>query len=163
MRGRKTSVETGGGEPSAGAPGSRAKQGRHFTPEERRQAVETFAKAGLSQRDFARTYGISAFTLGAWKKAYSARGPRGLERLTTGPVKRRGRAPLAPAKREAILEVAREHDTFGLKKLRDFLARFRALKVSTGSVRKTLSAEGIAPQEPRRRRRRRVVGPPQRF
>src|SRR5947207_3169441 len=106
---RKTSGSTGGGEPGAGAKGSGSKRGRHFTPEERRQAVETFAKAGLTQRDFARTYGISEFTLGAWRKAYSARGPRGLERLTTGPVNRRGRAPLAPAKRAAILEVAREH------------------------------------------------------
>ena len=78
---RKTALTTGGGEPSGGAPGANAKRGRHFTPEERRQAVETFEKAGLSQRDFARTYGISEFTLGCWRRACMAGGPQGLERL----------------------------------------------------------------------------------
>ena len=160
---RKIDVPTGVGEPSAGAArGRHATRGRHFTPEERRRTVEAFEKAGLTQQDFAKTYGISPFTLSCWRKAYAAKGPKGLERLSSGPVKRRGRAPLALAKREAILAVQREHQTFGLKKLRDFLARFRALRVSTGSVRKTLRAQGIPPIAVRRRRRR-SFGPPRRF
>ncbi|MGH9388959.1 MAG: transposase, partial [Vicinamibacteria bacterium] len=45
--------------------------------------------------------------------------------------------------------------TFGWKKIRDFLARFVGVRVSTGSVRKTLRAENLPRQAPPKRRRRR--------
>jgi transposase InsO family protein len=98
-----------------------------------------------------------------WRKAYREKGPKGLERLSSGEPKRRGAKPMPLAKREAILHVAREHASFGLRKVRDFLARFRAIRVSTGSVRKTLRSAGIPPKEARQRRRRRAFGPPRRF
>jgi transposase InsO family protein len=125
--------------------------------------VEAFLASGLTQEMFGRQFGVSPHTIAEWVKRYRALGPKGLERLSDGPPRRRGREPLAPAKKQAILETKREFPTFGLRKIRDFLARFAALRVSAGSVRKTLREEGIPPIEPVRRRRRRVVGPPQRF
>jgi transposase-like protein len=37
--------------------------GRRHSPDERRQGVEAFSKSGLSQRDFARVWGVSLKTL----------------------------------------------------------------------------------------------------
>jgi transposase InsO family protein len=153
---KRSDLGTGVGEPSAGA------RRRHYTPEERRRAVEAYRASGLTQADFARTYGLSPFTLNTWKQAYEKRGPKAFERLSEGPPRRRGKAPMHPAKKAAILEVSRGFPGFGLRKVRDFLARFSGLSVSASSVRRTQRAAGIPPVA-RPRRRRRTTPEPERF
>jgi transposase InsO family protein len=133
---------------------------RRHTPEQRRAAIEAYERSGQTQKAFAANYGITATTLVAWLRAYRAGGAKGLERISPGPARRRGRAPLAPAKRGAIEEVKRRFPTFGLRKVRDFLARFSGLRVSTGSVAKTLRTAGLSPPPPRRKRK---PAPPRRF
>jgi transposase InsO family protein/transposase-like protein len=138
---------------------------KRYTPEERRAAVEAFEKSGLSQKLFAGQWGVSHVTLGFWLKRHREAGGRGLERVSSAPARRRGKAPLAePVKAEIVATKAR-FPAFGLRKVRDFLVRFSGLRVSTGSVRKVLAAAPVAAAAPRavRRRRRKAVGPPQRF
>jgi transposase InsO family protein len=108
-------------------------------------------KSGASYGEFARVWGISRHTLYIWMKRYRESGPQGLEHPTgTG---RRGRKPLAPAVREEIVAVQRRFPDFGLRKMRDFLARFRGLRVSTHGVRAAVVAAGVprAQIPPRRR------------
>lgn len=121
----------------------KGKRPKSYRPEERRAAVESFGKSGLTQRAFSRTWGITDNTLGKWLRWYREEGPKGLE---PRPRKKRagGFRGLAAPLREEIARTKRQFPDFGLKKVRDFLWRFRGLKVSTGSVAKTLRAQGIA-------------------
>lgn len=140
----------------------RTGRGKHYTPEERRQAVEAYQKAGLTQLAFAKQWGISAVTLGSWLRKHGEEGPQGLERMASGPAKRRGRAPLAAPVREEVVAVQRRFPDFGLKKVRHFLARFSGLRVSATSVRRIRKAEGMpAVSVPVKRKRK--PAPPRRF
>ena len=49
------------------------------SPEQRRQAVEAFAKSGMRQDEFARVWGLSVHTLRNWLTRYKDAGPKGLE------------------------------------------------------------------------------------
>src|SRR5262245_59342367 len=114
-----------GGEASGGATASAERRNRRrYTPEERRAALEAWQRSGLNQKEFARTYGISANTIYAWRKALESRGAKGLEHVHPGEVKRRGRRPMPASKREAIEETKRRFPTFGPAKVRQFHARF---------------------------------------
>lgn len=144
--------------------GGEARRLRRYTPEERREAVEAFHKSGLTQKAFARQWGMSHVTLQGWVAKHAQAGPKGLERLAEGPAKRRGKPPLAEPVKAEIAATKRRFPTFGLMKIRNFLRRFSGLTVSTGSVRKVLKEEGLPPAVPvKRRRRRKAVGPPHRF
>ena len=125
---------------------------RVYTPEERRAAIEAQAKSNLSIDAFAKTFGVSPVTFQAWLRAYREHGPKGLEHPFGN--KQRGRKPLPQALREEIVSVKRRFPDFGLRKVRDFLSRFRGLKVSSGGVRSTLKAEGIPAAKKRKRRGR---------
>jgi transposase InsO family protein len=151
--------EGGGG---AGGPPGREGRAKRHTPEERRAAVEAFHKSGLTQQAFARQWDVSHVTLGAWVRKHAAEGPQGLERVACGPAKRRGRAPLPAPVRAEVVAVQRRFPDFGLKKIRHFLARFSALRVSTASVRRIRQAEGLpAVAVPVKRKRK--PAPPRRF
>jgi transposase InsO family protein len=63
--------------------------------------------------------------------------------------------------REEIAEVQRKYPDFGLRKVRDFLARFHGVRVSAGSVRNTLQEQGLNTSRPRKKRRK--IQPPRRF
>ena len=146
------------------AEGEPARRLKRYSPEERRAAVEAYRKSGLTQRLFASQWGLSPVTLQMWASKYAREGPKGLERLAPGPAKQRGKPPLPEPVKAEIAAVKRRFPTFGLMKVRDFLRRFSGLKVSTGSVKKVLKAEGLPPATPvKRRRRRRAVGPPKDF
>ena len=157
-RGGGQGEEEGG---SAFSPGGRGR-GKRYTPEERRQAVEAYQRAGLTQQAFAKQWGVSAVSLGTWLRKHGTEGPKGLERMSSGPVKRRGRAPLAAPVREEVVAVQRRFPDFGLKKVRHFLARFSGLRVSATSVRRIRKAEGMpAVSVPVKRKRK--PAPPRRF
>jgi transposase InsO family protein len=125
--------------------------------------VEALLSSGLTQKMFAKQWGVSLPSLTQWLAKYRSEGPKGLERVAAGEPKRRGRAPVAEAVKRAIVETRERFPTFGLKRVRHFLARFRGLKVSTGSVKKTLRAEGIGPAPSAPARRRRRATEPKRF
>ncbi len=161
--GRRRGAEGRGG--TAGGTGEspgRQGRGKRHTPEERRAAVEAFHKSGMTQKAFARQWDVSHVTLGAWLRKHAAEGPKGLERVASGPAKRRGRAPLPAPVREEVVAVQRRFPDFGLKKIRHFLARFSALRVSTASVRRIRKAEGLPPVAVPVKRKRKAA-PPRRF
>ena len=165
-REQERAVGAGGGERSEPAPGPtargwRSRAGgwrrlRRHTPEQRRAAIEAYVKSGLTQQGFARIWGLSPHTIYLWMKIYRERGPKGLEHpCGTG---RPGRKPLAPALREEIVRVQRSFPDFGLRRVRDFLARFRGLRVGTSGVRSAILAAGV-PRAPIVKRRRRYEVP----
>lgn len=93
----------GGAGDSPGQPGGQ----KRYTPEQRRHAVEAYRKAGLTQTAFAAQWGISAVTLGSWLRKDAAEGPKGLERLSDGPAKRRGCRLMSQAVRDEVVAVQR--------------------------------------------------------
>ena len=128
-----------------------------YEPDQRRQAVEAFHKSSMNIEDFARVWGIGEISLRDWLKRYEQDGPKGLERKQ---YKRAGR-PRRAGMREEIAEVQGKHPDFGLRKVRDFLARFHGVRVSAGSVRNTLQEKGLSTSRPRKKRRK--IQPPRRF
>ena len=156
----------GGGERSEPEPGpADARRGlgagtgkaKRYTPEERRWALEAWEQSGLGAAMFARQWGLSTPTLYEWKRARARGGPQALEHPTSsGTGRPRGATPIAAPVVAEIVATKRAFPDFGLKKVRDYLARFAGLRVSTGGVRAVLAREGVAPTEdlPRRGRRR---------
>ncbi len=130
------------------------RSGRARSADERRAAVEAFDRAGVSVADFARTFGVSPWTLRVWIARYRAGGPKELE------PRRRGRKPgsknaiprLPTVVRDEIVRTKLRFPDFGLKKVRDFLSRFHAVRVSTGTVARTLERAGVDRAVPPRRR-----------
>jgi transposase InsO family protein len=106
---------------------------------------------------FAATVGVAPQTLSGWKKRYEADGPRGLEPRVLGrPKGTRTRSRLPEAVKAAVEETKRRFPIFGLKRIGDFLRRFRGIAVSPGSVKRVLEeAEPPIPVEAPRRKPRR--------
>ena len=130
-------------------------QGPH-KPDQRRQAVEAYFKSGLTQRDFAKTWKVSPATLNTWLKQYKAHGPKGLEASSFKEnALRRGVKGISEKFKETIVQTKLENPGFGIRKVRDFLVRFRGVKVSTGTINKTLKNKNIKTElVPRKRKRR---------
>jgi len=160
----------GGGEPGGGGPGCRRRgppepgspprakrpgkgrgpgrpRGRVYPPEERRRLLEVYAKSGMTIEAFCATVGLAPTTLSTWKARYAAKGPRGLEPLRLGRPKGSGAGSRLPAAvKAAVEETKRRFPIFGLRRIGDWLARFRGIAVSPGSVKKVL--EEVRPPVP---------------
>ena len=147
----------------AGTKTSARKSGRHFTPDERRRTVEAFETAGLSQGDFAQVWGVSVHTLRAWLQRYREGGPQALENKSPAPSDKRLERKLAPATIEAIAETKRRFPDFGLRKVRDFVARFSGPRVSLGAISRTLEDAELEVQPKPKPKRRPKKQPPRRF
>lgn len=151
-------------------PNARNASGPHrgalsYTPEQRRAAVEAFLKAGQTITDFARVFGVSRDILSRWIKRYRADGPKGLEPRRRGRPKgsRAGtRVPtrvgqrIAQPVRDLIARTKTRFPSFGLLKVRQFLLRFHAVKVSTGGVKRALQDAGVPVAPPLLKRVRRA-------
>lgn len=127
-----------------------------YPPEERRKAVEAFAKSGMTSEAFCRLWGICTKSLAKWTRSYEEGGPKALERR-----KARRRGPgggaargLSPWLKGEITKVLKRFPTYGLRSVRDWLRRFGGIAVSPGAVRRVRKEAGIPPPEPPRRRRR---------
>ncbi len=126
-----------------------------FSPEERRAALEAWSKSGMTAIAFSKLWGVSPESLRGWQARYELGGPQALEPKKLGRPSGEGRSTLPEPLQAEIVRTKRRFPSFGLKKVRDFLKRFGGTRVSTGSVRKVLSAEGLhaLPTAPRRKRR----------
>lgn len=126
-----------------------------YSPEQRRQAVEAYFKSGMTQEDFAKTWGTSSGSLFNWVKIYKERGPKGLENdLYLKGGKKRGRKGLAAPVKSKILAAKEQDLKLGTKGVRDFLYRFGGLRVSKGAIRKTLREANHGPVKPAHKKRR---------
>lgn len=124
-------------------------------PRKRLQAVEAFHKSGMTLENFARTYGVSTSSITVWVRVHRERGPKGLENpsLKVG-AQKRGPKGIPKAVREQIVEVKRENPSFGLRKVKSFLNRFRGVDAAVGTINKAIKEERLDVPQPRRRRRR---------
>jgi len=133
-----------------------------YNGDQRRQAVEAYGKSGMTLKTFAQVYGISDRVLSTWVARYERGGPKALESHLRGRKKGSGGvlARLPDATKRAITAVKSKFPDFGLKKIRDFLFRFHAVKVSPGGVKKALVEAGLAPSlaVTKRRPKKRIVG-----
>jgi transposase InsO family protein len=145
------------GEPSPRRP---RRSRTRYTPEQRRSACEAFLRSGRTQREFAALWGVSPWTLSVWLKRLRAEVTKGLEpRYRPGP----GRPRTIPVEvREEIARTKRRFPDFGLRKVRDWLVRFRGIRVSAGTVKSALEERGVERVRPTPKRRR-VPKPPRRF
>ena len=117
---------------------------RHFTPDERRAAVEAFEKSGRSAADFGKLWGCSPSSLTKWQARRRAEGPRGLE---PRPRKPRTDTPhparLPESVRDEVEATRRAHPDFGLRRVAAFLRRFRGLQISPSTVGNVLRERGL--------------------
>jgi len=128
------------------------KRGRTYTPEERRQAVEAYYHSGLPQAEFARVWGVSYSSLHTWIKRYEEGGPMALERgIHAGKGKRR----IGRDVEQAIVETRKRFPAAGLLRIKNWLYRFRGVKVSTGSIRRTLVETNQPPRQAEQRKKKR--------
>jgi transposase InsO family protein len=110
---------------------------------------------------FARTVDVAPQTLGGWKRRYEEDGPFGLEPRTPGRPRGSGAGSRLPAAvRAAVEETRRRFPIFGLKRIGQWLRRFRGIEVSPGGVKRVL-AEAVPPVPvavpPRKKARRHKV------
>jgi transposase InsO family protein len=119
--------------------------GKVRSPDERRLALEAFSKSGMSAEHFAKVWGISVHTLRKWRQRVAREGPKGLEPRRAGRPRGQGGSltRLPAAVHEEIARTKQRFPDFGLKRVRDFLRRFRGVSVSTRTVARTLEERGI--------------------
>ncbi len=139
--------------------GKKAKR-RSYTPEEKRASIEAYQKSGMTLADFSTTWGISKATLTNWLRKHKEEGPRGLERK---PHAGKGKSRLADALCGEIVRAKRYFPDFGLKKLRDYLYRFRGVKVSPGAIKNTLEVEAVLTKPPPKGKKKKKRKPARRF
>jgi len=142
-RGRLEAEGDAGLEPRPNPRNHTRRTGRRATHGERKAALDAFAKSGMTQKVFARTWGITTTTLRAWLKLAQA-GPHALAPKRLGRPPGTRRRPLA-ALAHQILRIKQRFPLFGLRKVRDYLLRFVGVRVSASQVRSTLAEAGVAP------------------
>jgi len=117
-----------------------------YSPQKRREAVEAYLKSGMSLEEFGKVWGIvGRGTLWQWVKVYKEKGPKGLENAIYGSHEKKRGAPrsIPEPVREEIAKVKIGNPGFGFKKIKNFLWRFQGVKVSTGTVKKTLIEKNL--------------------
>ncbi len=121
------------------------KRGGPYSIHDRKQAIEAYYKSGMNQHDFAKTWGCSEITLNRWISQYKKYGIKGLEGsvFKEENTRRRGPRGISRKLKDQIVETKKENDQFGLRKIKDFLRRFRGVEVSTKTISKTLKEEDI--------------------
>ena len=79
-----------------------------------------------------------------WLSRYESGGYSALDDYSPAKSSDRRRGSKVPAVvRQEIVAVKKREPWFGLRKIRDWLLRFRGIKVSTGTIRKTILTEGL--------------------
>jgi transposase InsO family protein len=103
---------------------------RNFSPEQKLAVLKEFGKSKLSMLKFSAQYGISNDTLSSWQERYKAFGEAGLTSLRGG----KQRVPVAEAVKEEIFRLKKEHPEMGAKKISDWLARNKFIRISTSKI-----------------------------
>jgi transposase InsO family protein/transposase-like protein len=116
---------------------------RRYSPSERKKTVEAYLSSGMKKDIFCKQWGVSSGTLCDWVKRYEEFGSDGLMnkayRVDDG---RRG-SKIPEAVRSEIISLKKKESSFGIKKISQWLYRFKGVKVSSGSVRKTVVNAGL--------------------
>jgi len=134
--------------------GSRRKKSRpprpRYTPEFRLKAVELYLKGGYTYNLLCQEMGVNKNSLILWLQKYRQGGP---EALVDQPRRRRGRHLLPAAITTRILELKRQHPTFGIHRISQLLRRWFLLAASPTTVRQRLQEAQLMPPAPRVKQR----------
>lgn len=134
-----------------------------YSPEEKKKTIEAYLSSGLTQLEFATLWGVGPSTLNGWLMRYDESGFDGLMRYAPAKSGDKRIGPkISPVVRNEIVVLKKNEPSFGFLKIKNWLFRFRGVKVSTGTIRKTVNEEGL-PDARRKRRRKRSVDRIRRF
>lgn len=125
-----------------------------YSPVERKKIVESYLASGMRKPDFCKTWGVSSSTLLDWVKRYETDGADGLMNRSKLSGDKRLGSKISEPLRSEIIELKKKEPSFGIKKIKHWLYRFRGMKVSTGTVRKTVLAEGLPLVRMKKKRRK---------
>lgn len=114
-----------------------------YSPVERKKIVESYLTSGINKEQFCKTWGVSGTTLLEWVRRYEESGSDGLMRRSKKSSDKRIGMKIPEAVQNEIIDLKKKEPTYGIKKIKHWLYRFRGVKVSTGSVRKTVVANGL--------------------
>lgn len=124
-----------------------------FTAVERKKMVEAYLASGLGVFDFCKAWGVSGASLRKWVQRYEEFGADGLVNLTPKATDKRLGSKIPRSVQDEIVRIKKQEPSYGLKRIRNWMFRFRGVKVSTGSIRKTVKSEGLVAIRPRKKRR----------
>lgn len=127
---------------------------RPYPFELRLKMVKAFVEEQYPMDLLVQESGVSQHTLYAWVKRYRSLGEGGLH--DAPPNRKVKRLPLPV--REKIVEVKKENQSFGVRRISDLLRRFFWLRASPEAVRQTLKAAHLI-KTPKAKRRKNVDKP----
>jgi transposase InsO family protein len=122
---------------------------RRFTAAEKLKAVRLHLQEGFTIALVCQEMGISKSSLGNWLQAYRLGGEAGLQPGVPDPRQDRLPAPIT----DKIIELKREHPTFGIKRISQLLRRWFFLPASPETVRQRLHEAGLMAEAPPPRKR----------
>lgn len=116
----------------------------------RLKAVKLYLEEGFDPKLIAREMGLHKGSVYTWAKAYREGGEAGLK-----PRSPAARPPSKPtqALRKKITEVKKQHPSFGVRRISQWLRRVLFLPASPETVRKTLHGAGLMPKTRKKPRR----------
>ncbi len=127
---------------------------KRYCPVERKKIVESYLSSGIAADSFAKAWGIGPSTLSKWVSRYEKYGADGLMNKTPGKDDKRLGMKVPESVQQEIIALKKKEPSFGIKKMRNWIYRFRGVKVSTGSIRKTVKNEGLAlARRPKKKKR----------
>jgi transposase InsO family protein len=115
-----------------------------YTVEQKLLILDVWNRAKLPSSEFSSLVGVSAHTLGAWKKRFEQDGPEGLLDRARG---REKGSQVDETTRRAILVIKESRPEYGSQRISDILYRGPGLTVSPTTVSRVLKEEGYEPQE----------------
>ncbi len=125
-----------------------------YSPTERKKIIESFLGSGMTKHDFGKAWGVSSSTLTHWEQRYEKFGADGLMPKVRSQTDGRLGTKIPIAVQTEIIKIKREKPEYGIKSIHNWLYRFRGMKVSTGSIRKTVVREGLPlAKKPKKKKR----------
>lgn len=137
------------------------KRVRH-SPVERKKTIEAYLGSGLTQQEFAKAWGVSPATISDWSRRYEAQGADGLMDRPRRPDDKRLGMRVPKTVQDEIIAVKKREPSLGFRSIKNWLYRSKGVKVSAGSIRKTVKQEGL-PLALRKRKKRRSSDKIRRF
>lgn len=116
---------------------------QRYSPVEKKKIIESYLASGMPKDQFCKTWGICTATLITWLSRYEESGSDGLINAPRKAGDKRCGSKIPQVVRDEIIEIKKKEPSYGLKKIKHWMYRFRGVKVSTGSVRKTVVNEGL--------------------
>jgi putative transposase len=116
---------------------------KQYTPVERKKTVEAYLSSGMKKDIFCKQWGLSGGTLSNWVDRYERLGSDGLMNKSSRENDGRCGTKIPEAVQAEIISLKKKEKAFGIKKISQWLYRFKGMKVSGGSVRKTVVNAGL--------------------